>query len=108
TCITWKYLEDKSDQHFSGNYYLRTNDSVEDAERLRVLVKDILCKINLIPYNAVEGAFRRPTVKRILQFYEKMTSLRAPVTIRWSKGEDISAACGQLAINNKLQITNKF
>jgi 23S rRNA (adenine2503-C2)-methyltransferase len=95
-----KYYTNKTAQRLTFEYVLMEgiNDSVEDAERLRNLVKDILCKINLIPYNATEGTFRRPPDKRILQFYEKLTSLHAPVMIRWSKGEEISAACGQLAV----------
>jgi 23S rRNA (adenine2503-C2)-methyltransferase len=97
-----KYYTQKSEQIVTFEYVLMAgiNDSVEDAERLKKLAQGILCKINLIPYNATEGQFRRPTENRILQFYERMASLRSPVTIRWSKGDDIAAGCGQLAIKN--------
>ena len=55
------------------------NDSPDDAARLVRLLRGIRAKVNLIPFNDWEGAhFRRPT------------------TVRWSKGEDIGAACGQL------------
>ncbi len=93
-----QYYVNKTGQRVTFEYVLLEglNDSMEDAERLKKLVRKILCKINLIPYNAAVGEFRRPTQKRILRFYESLASLRAPVTIRWSKGEDIEAACGQL------------
>ncbi|NIR51815.1 23S rRNA (adenine(2503)-C(2))-methyltransferase RlmN [candidate division KSB1 bacterium] len=94
-----KYYTQKADQPVTFEYVLmeRVNDFPEDAERLKEVAQGMFCKINLIPYNATEGTFRRPSEARIMQFYERMTSLRAPVTIRWSKGDDIEAGCGQLA-----------
>lgn len=96
-----KYYTNKTGERLTFEYVLMLgiNDSVEDADRLKIMVQDILCKINLIPYNSTGGKYRRPTKDRILRFYERMASLHAPVMIRWSKGEDIDAACGQLAIN---------
>ncbi len=72
------------------------NDSMEDAERLKNLVRDIPCKINLIPFNAVDENFQRPSYQTIEAFYRRLQEVRAPVTLRWSKGDDIDAACGQL------------
>ena len=72
------------------------NDSLQDAERLQKLVQDIPCKINLIPFNAVDENFRRPAYAQIEAFYQRLQNVRAPVTLRWSKGDDIDAACGQL------------
>ncbi len=97
-----KYYTEKSEQMVTFEYVLLegVNDSVEDAERLKKLAQGIFCKINLIPYNSTEGEFRRPPHARILRFYERLASLRAPVTIRWSKGDDIEAGCGQLAIKS--------
>lgn len=94
-----KYYTRKSDQRVTFEYVLMAgiNDSVEDAQRLKQLLQGIFCKINLIPYNATEGEFRRPDKSKILQFYEHLSDLPAPVTIRWSKGDDIEAGCGQLA-----------
>ena len=85
------------------------NDSVEDARRLRQLVNGIRCKVNLIPYNATLRHFRRPEQAAIDAFYSEMRSLPWPVTVRWSKGVDIDAACGQLVTkleNSKSQKTN--
>ena len=75
------------------------NDSDEDALELSMLLKNITCKINLIPFNEIYGEYKRPDQKRIDSFakilYDNRGSYR--VFVRWSKGEDIDAACGQLA-----------
>jgi 23S rRNA (adenine2503-C2)-methyltransferase len=73
------------------------NDSVEDARRLVKLLKGIRGKINLIPFNDWEGSsFARPPLPRILAFQAVLLEHGITATIRWSKGEDIGAACGQL------------
>ena len=73
------------------------NDSVEDARRLVKLLKGIRGKINLIPFNDWEGSsFSRPPLARILDFQTVLLEHGIRATVRWSKGEDIGAACGQL------------
>jgi len=73
------------------------NDAPEDARRLVRLLKGIRAKINLIPFNDWEGSgFRRPALHRIMAFQELLLEHNIRATIRWSKGEDIGAACGQL------------
>jgi 23S rRNA (adenine2503-C2)-methyltransferase len=73
------------------------NDSVEDARRLVKLLKGIRGKINLIPFNDWEGSsFARPSLARILDFQTVLLEHGIRATVRWSKGEDIGAACGQL------------
>ena len=73
------------------------NDAVEDARRLVRLLKGIRAKINLIPFNDWEGSgFARPPLPRILAFQAVLLEHGITATIRWSKGEDIGAACGQL------------
>ncbi len=73
------------------------NDSVEDARRLVRLLKGIRGKVNLIPFNDWEGSgFARPPLPRILAFQAVLLEHGITATIRWSKGEDIGAACGQL------------
>lgn len=79
------------------------NDSPEDARRLRELLKQVPCKVNLIPYNPTDDLFRRPTAERIEAFRQGLAPLKAPVIVRWSKGDDIQAACGQLATSRKLE-----
>lgn len=78
------------------------NDSIEDAKRLVKLLQGIKCKINLIPFNPFPGAeFKRPAEKTILNFQKVLMDNNYIAIIRVSKGQDISAACGQL--RGKLQ-----
>ena len=73
------------------------NDSVDDAERLAKLLRPIRCKVNLIPLNTYEGCdFERPAEAVIQAFYDILFAKNYTVIIRRSKGQDISAACGQL------------
>jgi len=73
------------------------NDSVDDAERLAKLLRTLRCKVNLIPFNTHEGCdFERPAEAVIQAFYDILFAKNYTVIIRRSKGQDISAACGQL------------
>jgi len=73
------------------------NDARQDALRLARLLKGIRAKINLIPFNDWEGSsFARPPLARILDFQTVLLEHGIRATVRWSKGEDIGAACGQL------------
>ena len=78
------------------------NDSVDDAIRLANLIKGIDCKVNIIPYNETDGKYKRPSNEAIERFLETLNKHRKGfrVLVRWSKGEDINAACGQLAVTN--------
>jgi 23S rRNA (adenine2503-C2)-methyltransferase len=74
------------------------NDSKLDAQRVVKLLKGIRCKVNLIPYNEHPGAdFQRPTDQAVLQFQQALVDAHLNAFIRKSKGQDILAACGQLA-----------
>jgi 23S rRNA (adenine2503-C2)-methyltransferase len=73
------------------------NDGREDADRLARLLRGVRAKVNLIPFNDWAGAeFRRPPLARILAFQSVLLDAGITTTVRWSKGEDIGAACGQL------------
>jgi len=73
------------------------NDSPEDARRLARLLRGVRAKVNLIPFNDWDGAtFGRPPLARILAFQSILLDTELTTTVRWSKGEDIGAACGQL------------
>ena len=78
------------------------NDSEEDALELARLLQGIPCKINLIPYNEIEGKYQRPDESTITKFSEILHNYRDEyrVLVRWSKGQDIAAGCGQLAAQN--------
>jgi 23S rRNA (adenine2503-C2)-methyltransferase len=73
------------------------NDSEKDARRLASLLRPIKAKINLIPFNTHEGCdYERPAQAVINRFQEILIDKNYTVIIRQSKGQDISAACGQL------------
>ena len=74
------------------------NDSVSDAEILAERLRDIPCKINLLPYNETSAlSYQRPSDKKIELFQETLWKAGYTVLVRSSRGSDISAACGQLA-----------
>lgn len=78
------------------------NDSEEDAKRLVRLLRPIRAKINLIPFNTFkECKFERPKDSVILNFRDILAKNNYTAIIRHSKGQDISAACGQLSANSK-------
>jgi 23S rRNA (adenine2503-C2)-methyltransferase len=73
------------------------NDTPDDAPRLAALLRGVRAKVNLIPFNDWPGSgYRRPPLARILAFQAVLLERGITATIRWSKGEDIGAACGQL------------
>jgi 23S rRNA (adenine2503-C2)-methyltransferase len=75
------------------------NDSLQDADALSKIAKRLNAKINLIPYSpAGEKGFRQPHKKEIEVFVKRLEDNKAKVTVRESKGKDICAACGQLAV----------
>ena len=74
------------------------NDSKDNARELAKLVGKMDCKINVIPYNEIEGPFKRPSVQRINEFVNQINNSKFIVTVRWSKGTDINSGCGQLAV----------
>jgi len=73
------------------------NDTSDDAQRLARLLRGVKAKVNLIPFNDWEVArLRSPPLARILAFQSILLDAGITTTVRWSKGEDIGAACGQL------------
>jgi 23S rRNA (adenine2503-C2)-methyltransferase len=74
------------------------NDSAQHARELIELVKDVPCKFNLIPFNPFPNSgFERSTSERIRIFREILQEVGFVVTVRKTRGDDIDAACGQLA-----------
>lgn len=73
------------------------NDTVECANKLSELVKDLNCYVNLIPYNETHNIkFKRSSTIQIMRFYDILKKNKISVTIRREFGGNISAACGQL------------
>jgi 23S rRNA (adenine2503-C2)-methyltransferase len=75
------------------------NDSDADARELAYKLRDIKCKINLLPYNECPGTdYQCPSRARTESFQQILRKADYTVFIRTSRGSDISAACGQLAV----------
>lgn len=78
------------------------NDHPDHALELAHLLKGKQCTVNLIPYNPVPGIrLKRPEKKAIKQFRSVLFGSHIVNTCRYTKGEDIAAACGQLAMQEK-------
>ncbi len=73
-------------------------DQIEHAQKLVKLLKDIPCKINLIPFNEHPGSgYERPSDETVQAFHTETMRLGAQTLLRRTMGRDIFAACGQLA-----------
>jgi 23S rRNA (adenine2503-C2)-methyltransferase len=95
-----RYLENAPRDFITFEYVLLAgiNDSDADARALLALTQTISCKFNLIPFNPFPGSdYRRPSVERVRRFQEILMNAEVVATVRKTRGNDIDAACGQLA-----------
>ena len=76
------------------------NDRPKDSEQVMKVLSNIECKLNVIPYNEIGGEYKRPSDEKIEAFLHPLKKASFPVTVRWSKGQDIDAGCGQLATDS--------
>ena len=75
------------------------NDMLPEADKLASIAHRLNAKVNLIPYNTVQGLeWTRPSEESCRRFCRALISRRVPVTMRYEKGHDINAACGQLRL----------
>lgn len=73
------------------------NDHRQHARELAVLLKDLPCKINIIPFNPFSlSDYRRPSGSSVTNFRQILQQAGYTVTVRTTRGDDIGAACGQL------------
>jgi len=80
----------------------QVNTGLEQVDALVSLAKRLQCKINLIPYNPVDGLeWKRPSDKTIAEFRDSLHHNGVRVTVRMEKGKDIDAACGQLRLKSE-------
>ncbi len=78
------------------------NDSLDQAEKLRDIARDLHAHVNLIPYNTVEGLpWKRPSLTRQERFARVLDDAGVSVTLRREKGHAIDAACGQLRLKTE-------
>ena len=82
------------------------NTGPEQIEALSCLAKRLQCKVNLIPYNPVDGIeLKRPSDETVARFRDGLHHLGVRVTVRTEKGTDIDAACGQLRLKSEKKPT---
>lgn len=73
------------------------NDDPALARELVDLLRDVPCKINLIPFNPFDASdYRRPSGNAVSRFWQVLVDAGYIVTVRTTRGDDIDAACGQL------------
>ena len=118
-----RYVDGCSDKRVTTIEYILiedVNDSLELAEELCELLRQLPCKVNLIPFNSFsESEYKTPSGNRVRRFQKYLQDNGYVTTIRSTRGDDIMAACGQLVgqvndktrkkerIERKLQIKSK-
>jgi 23S rRNA (adenine2503-C2)-methyltransferase len=87
-------------EYFTFEYVLLggVNDTPEDARRVARLIARIRAKVNLIPWNPGNLPYRAPTPESIEEFQRILVDKGVPTFVRYSRGQDVFAACGQLAL----------
>jgi 23S rRNA (adenine2503-C2)-methyltransferase len=87
-------------EHLTFEYVLLGgfNDAPEDAGRLAKLIANLRVKVNLIPWNPGDLPYEKPNTARIEGFRRILTEKNVPAFVRFSRGQDVMAACGQLAV----------
>ncbi|ABV34406.1 radical SAM enzyme, Cfr family [Pseudothermotoga lettingae TMO] len=99
-----KNYQERSDRRLTIEYILikEFNDFDEDARKLAKLLNGLKVFVNLIPVNSTFSNFEKPAKWKINRFKEILINSGIEAEIRYEKGADIEAACGQLRIRNLL------
>jgi 23S rRNA (adenine2503-C2)-methyltransferase len=99
-CRNWY---ETTGERFTFEYVLLAgvNDSDDDVRRLCRIARSVPCKVNLIPFNPVPDRlpYRPPGKRRVEAIRNALVRGRVPASIRYSRGADARAACGQLALD---------
>jgi 23S rRNA (adenine2503-C2)-methyltransferase len=87
-------------EHLTFEYVLLGgfNDSVDDARRVVKLLANLRVKVNLIPWNPGDLPYAKPDPARIEAFRKILADKDVRAFVRYSRGQDVMAACGQLAL----------
>lgn len=99
-----KYFYNKTGNKITLEYILfyNFNDTIQDARELLTFAKSFPCKINIIEYNPIaEADFKNTGVDKLEEFKNFLQKKGLIVNVRRSRGKDIDAACGQLAVKEK-------
>lgn len=95
-----RYLEKAPRDFITFEYVMLAgvNDQPEHAEQLLALTRDVPCKFNLIPFNPFpDSGFKRSSAEVVRRFTQRLMAEGKITTTRKTRGDDIDAACGQLA-----------
>jgi 23S rRNA (adenine2503-C2)-methyltransferase len=87
-------------EHLTFEYVLLGgfNDAPEDARRVARLIANLRAKVNLIPWNPGDLPYHKPDADRVEEFRRVLTDKGVRAFVRYSRGQDVMAACGQLAL----------
>ena len=102
-----EYYQSKKGRMLTFEFILiaGVNDSLEQTKPLAALARQLHAKVNLIPYNQVEGLpWKRPDEATLEKFLATLTRQRVIATLRREKGGDIDAACGQLRLKTEREL----
>jgi len=107
-----RYLRHSPRDFITFEYVLiaGVNDADHHARELLRRVSEVSCKFNLIPFNPFPGSkLRRPDAQRVRDFAGLLTEGGIVTTVRRTRGDDIDAACGQLAgsVNDRTDVAGR-
>jgi len=105
----WHYIDEQNGRSVTFEYVMLdgVNDQLEHARALARLLKGKPAKLNLIPFNPFPGTtYRRSSMPVITRFRDELIQRGVLATIRRTRGDDIDAACGQLAgrVNDRMRV----
>jgi len=107
----WRYAAKRSNRFITFEYVMLrgVNDSIAHANQLASLLKNRPAKVNLIPFNPFPGTeYKRSSLETIRHFQERLRQRGLVATTRKTRGDDIDAACGQLAGKVSDRVKNRL
>ena len=107
----WDYAAKRSNRFITFEYVMLrgVNDSLAHADQLHDLLRDRPAKVNLIPFNPFPGTeFKRSSVDTVQHFQNRLRQRGIVATTRRTRGDDIDAACGQLAGEVTNRVRNRL
>lgn len=101
--LKFYYQETKNPVTYEYIVFENVNDTQQDAQELYQFTKNIPCKVNIIEYNPIQEAdYKNTSEENLYHFQRYLEKRNVNVHVRRSRGKDIDAACGQLAIKEKV------
>src|SRR3546814_741072 len=105
--LKYYYAKTKNPVTYEYIVFNGVNDDLTDAQELAAFCKHLPCKVNIIEYNPIVFAdFENASADKIDRFADYLRQRGITTNVRRSRGKDIDAACGQLAIKDTATPTN--